>query len=309
MTPTPTQANRPVPSVRSARSPAQRPGRSTPWGLAALLCLPLAVGRAPAAECLVTLGGDVTEIVFALGAGGDVAATDTSSVFPPAAAVLPKVGYQRQIPAEGVLSLSPTLVIASDEAGPPAALAQLRAAGVRVEIITAPDSPEGAVAKVERIATLLGRSAAGADVVSGLRADLARAAGRQPPLRPPRVLFVYARGAGTVLTGGAGTSADEMIRLAGGHNAAADVVGFKPLTAEGAVAAAPDVILALSRGIDSLGGAEALWSQPGLAQTPAAQHRRLVVMDDLYLLGFGPRLGTAVLDLQQRLHAVPVVAP
>jgi iron complex transport system substrate-binding protein len=116
------------------------------------------------------------------------------------------------------------------------------------------------------------------------------------------VLFVYARGAGTVAVAGRATAADEMIRLAGGRNAIDEFDGFKPLTAEAAVTAAPDVVLMLARGIDSLGGADSVWAQPGLAQTPAARGRRLVVMDDLYLLGFGPRTGAAVSDLARQLH-------
>jgi iron complex transport system substrate-binding protein len=284
----------------SGRPRVNRPRRSA--ALQGILAL-LLTAPALAAERIVTLGGDVTEIVFALGAGGQVVGADTSSVYPDAANALPKIGYQRQVPAEGVLALNPTLIIASDEAGPPPALAQLRDAGVRLEIVTAPDSPEGAVAKVEQIAALLERPQDGARVVAALRADLARAdARRQAVAATPRVLFVYARGANTIMIGGHATGADEMIRLAGGRNAVDGVDGFKPLTAEAAVAAAPDVILVMSRGVDSLGGADALWAQPGLAQTPAAQQRRLVVMDDLYLLGFGPRLGAAVLELQEQLH-------
>lgn len=252
---------------------------------------------------LITLGGDVTEIVYALGAGDDVVAADTSSVFPPAAAALPKVGYQRQLAAEGVLALSPTLILASDEAGPPAALTQLRDAGVAIEIIAADDSPEGAVAKVRRVAAKLGRREAGEKLVADMQAALAHAAAdRTRVASSPRVLFVYARGAGTVSVAGRATSADAMIRLAGGRNAIEAFDGFKPLTAEAAVAAAPDVVLMLSRGLDSLGGADAVWAQPGLAQTPAAHSRRLVVMDDLYLLGFGPRTGAAVADLARQLH-------
>ena len=286
-------------------NPSSIPTRGAwPRGSAALqVALILLATPALAAERIVTLGGDVTEIVFALGAGDQVVGADTSSVYPDAANALPKVGYQRQVPAEGVLALNPTLIIGSDEAGPPPTLAQLRDAGVRLEIVAAPDTPEGAIAKVERIATLLGRQAEGTTVVAALRADLARAdERRQAAEGTPRVLFVYARGANTVMIGGNATGADEMIRLAGGRNAVEGVDGFKPLTAEAAVAAAPDVVLVMSRGVDSLGGADALWAQPGLAQTPAAQQRRLVVMDDLYLLGFGPRLGAAVLELQQQLH-------
>jgi len=271
----------------------------------AVILLYVLGAQAIAAESprLVTLGGDITEIVFALGTGSEVVAADTSSVFPPQADTIPKVGYQRQLSAEGVLAQNPTLVLASDDAGPATALTQLRDAGVRLEIVAADDTVDGAVSKIRRVAALLDRQPAGERLITALQAALKRAeAERALAAAAPRVLFVYARGAGTVSVSGRGTAAAAMIALAGGTNAVNELDGFKPLTAEAAVAAAPDVVLMLSRGVDSLGGAEGVWTQPGLAQTPAARERRLVVMDDLYLLGFGPRTGDAVVDLVRQLH-------
>lgn len=276
--------------------------------IGAVVALALGIGLtatapAAAAERIVTAGGDLTEIVYALGAGEQVVGADTSSVYPATAAAVPKIGYQRQLPAEGILALTPTLVLVSDEAGPPAALAQLRDAGVRVEVVGADDTPAGAAVKIRRVAALLDRAAAGEQLVAAMDAALAQArADRAADPTQPRVLFLYARGPGTLLVAGRHTPADAMIALAGGRNAAAALDGFKPLTAEAAVAAQPDVVLMLARGVDSLGGADAVWQQPGLAQTPAAQGRRLVTMDDLYLLGFGPRLGEAVRELGRQLH-------
>ncbi|MDX2170925.1 MAG: hemin ABC transporter substrate-binding protein [Deltaproteobacteria bacterium] len=271
--------------------------------LCGALVVALLATPARSAQRLVTAGGDITEIVFALGAGDRVVAADTSSVYPATAAALPKVGYQRQLPAEGILAMAPDLVIVSDEAGPPAALAQLRDAGVRVEVIAADDSPDGASAKVRHVAALLDRNAAGETLIADMQAGLAQArADRAADSSAPRVLFVYARGAGTLMIAGRNTPADAMIGLAGGRNALADVEGFKPLTAEAVVAAQPDAVLMLARGVESLGGADAIWAQPGLAETPAGTRRRLIVMDDLYLLGFGPRLGDAARDLGRQLH-------
>jgi iron complex transport system substrate-binding protein len=271
--------------------------------VAALL---VAAGHASAADRppqrLVTLGGDITEIVYALDAGDLVVGADTSSVYPEATAALPKVGYQRQLAAEGVLSLRPTLILASDEAGPPAALQQLRDGGVRVEVIGGGDTPEGAAQRIAQVAAILARPEAGRRVVTQMQASLATAdRERAAATSAPRVLFIYARG-GTLAVAGRDTAADAMIRLAGGRNAVAELEGFKPLTAEAAVAAAPDIVLMLSRGVAGAGGPAAVWQQPGLAQTPAAAQQRLIVMDDLYLLGFGPRLGDAVRDLSRQLH-------
>ena len=123
------------------------------------------------------------------------------------------------------------------------------------------------------------------------------------------MLFVYARGPSTLLVGGGGTAADAMIRLAGGTNAASGFDGYKPLTAEAAVAAAPQVILVTTSGLESVGGTDGLLDLPGLALTPAGKARRVVAMDDLYLLGFGPRVAGAMAALADQLRDKPASAP
>jgi iron complex transport system substrate-binding protein len=104
---------------------------------------------------------------------------------------------------------------------------------------------------------------------------------------------------------GTGTSADAIITLAGGTNAVQEFENYKPLTAEGAVSAAPEFILVTSRGLESSGGIDGLLKQPGLALTPAGKNKRIIVMDDLLLLGFGPRLGQAAKELCEHLHPLP----
>lgn len=263
---------------------------------------PATASRAPAQDRLVTIGGAVTETVFALGLGSQVVGVDTSSVFPPAAAQLPKVGYQRTIAAEGVLSLRPTRVVVSEEAGPPHALAQLRNAGLAVDVIVGKPSIAGAKDKILAIATLLQVPERGAQLAAKLDADFAHAQSIAAwPGSKPRVLFLYARGAGTAMVGGANTSAHAMIELAGAANAAAALQGFKPYSAEALVAALPDIMLLTERGMASLGGAEAVHQLPGLASLPAERMPRVVTLDDLMLLGFGPRTGQAVAELHAKL--------
>lgn len=252
---------------------------------------------------IVTLGGSVTEIVYALDAGDSVVGVDASSVYPEAATEKPSVGYFRQLPAEGVLSLDPSLVLALEGTGPPAILDQLRSAGVRVEVI--PDAPtvESAKQKVRQIAELIGRTVQGDTLIQRMERDLAEArALRQEATSAPRVLFIYARGSGSMNVAGRGSSAEAMIELAGAQNAITGFEGYKPMTAEAVVSAAPDVLLLLTRGLDSVGGVDGLLDQPGIDLTPAGENRRVVAMDDLLLLGFGPRLGTAVKELTVKLH-------
>jgi len=244
---------------------------------------------------LVTIGGAVTEIVFALGRGDDVVAVDSTSTFPPEARSRTVVGYQRTLSAEPILALDPDLVIATADAGPPAAIAQLRAAGVPVQIVPAATSPAEAATRVRAVGTATERGEPAARLAASLERDAAAAHARAiaRPARP-RVLFVHARGGGSLMVAGRGTAAAAMIALAGGELAVTDHDGYRALSAEAAVAASPDVIVVSQVGLDGLGGVEGVLAQPGLAATPAGRARRVVGIDDLLVLGFGPRLPTAI---------------
>lgn len=255
---------------------------------------------------IVSLGGTITEIVFALGAGERVVGVDASSSFPETVNQLPKVAYHRRLSAEGVLSLRPTLVIATTEAGPPEAIQQLKSAGVTVLVLPHDPTVENAIANIERIATALNVQARGTELIQSLKKELSQVQSAIPQTAAQaKILFLYARGQGTLMVAGQDTGADTMIGLAGGANAVQGYSGYKPLTSEAAVAAAPDVILLMDSGLESVGGAQGLWQLPGLALTPAGQQGRVLSMDGLFLLGFGPRLGQAVLALNQALYDVP----
>jgi iron complex transport system substrate-binding protein len=273
-------------------------------GAAALALLAGRAARAATPRRLVTLGGAVTETVFALGAGAEVVGVDASSSYPAEATSRAQVGYYRQISAEGVLALGPTDVLAPPDTGPAAAVSQLRAAGVRLHALPEARDSAGAEVRILAIGAALGRDAEASALAEKLRTDFAETA-RYVASRGdrPRVLFIYARGAGTVNVAGAGTAADEMLRLAGATNAAADLQGYKPLTPEAALAAAPDHLLFTTHGLTSVGGADAAWTLPGLALTPAGRTRALLTADDLELLGFGPRAGSAALRLARALRA------
>lgn len=260
-------------------------------------------GPAPAGRRLVTVGGAITEAVYALGAGGDVVGTDTSSLFPAEATRLTQVGYQRTLSAEGVIALRPTLVLASQDAGPPAALEQIRAAGVTVEVIPAPPSIAGAQAKVRAVGQKLGRTREAEEIAARIEKEAAPGIARgQAVTAKPRVLAVFARGPGAVMVSGRGSAAASMIELAGGQSAAEGIEGTKSLTSESAIASRADILLATTAGLESMGGVDGLLRTPGLAETPAGKARRVVMLDDLLLLGFGPRTGEAVTRLAGALH-------
>ncbi|HIG73658.1 MAG TPA: hemin ABC transporter substrate-binding protein [Bacteroidetes bacterium] len=249
---------------------------------------------------IVTLGGPVTETVYALGLGDRVVGTDQSSLYPAEILEKPRLNYFRQTSAEGVLSLQPTLVLALETSGPPGVIEQIRAAGVRVETVPEVSSVEEAEGRVQAIARLVGREAQAAGVIETMRAELAEATAAHPETAP-RALFVYARGAGVMLVSGTGNAADAVLQLAGAQNAVTAFEDFQPLTAEAVVTAAPDVIVIPARGLESIGGVDGLLAQPGVAQTPAGQNRRIVPVDDALLLGFGPRIGQGAKALADSL--------
>lgn len=252
---------------------------------------------------LITIGGSVTETAFALGAGKNIVGTDTSSIFPEQAVKLPQVGYQRQLSAEGVLSLRPTLILATEEAGTPAAIRQIENAGVKVIKVPNDNSAEGARAQIRLIAETLDRTGAGEELVGALENDLKEANRcRETIGRRPKVLFIHARGGAMVNVAGTKTAGDEMIKLAGGENVITQFEGYKPLTAETIVSVQPDLILMPEKSLESIGGDEGLLKISGIGETPAGKNRRIITLDDLMLLGFGPRLGQAVKSLCEKLH-------
>lgn len=257
---------------------------------------------------IVSVGGALTETLFALGAQGELVGVDSTSFFPEAARRLPVVGYQRALSAEGVLSLAPTLLLATEEAGPPAALRRIEAAGVAVHRLDAGHGAQGMFDRTDRLAALAGREAEGAALRVRLRADwrdaLDRVAALRPadPARRPRVMFVMARSASQVRVAGRGTGADALLAYAGARNACDAFDGYRALSPEAALAAAPDAIVATEDGLTALGGVDALLRLPGLAPTPAGRDRRVVAVEIVAALGFGPRLPQAVRGLAEGLH-------
>lgn len=275
------------------------------WGL--LLALALTGGAATPAQAagsIVSVGGSVTEIVYALGQQDRLLAVDTTSVYPAAVGNLPNVGYMRQLSAEPILALGPELVLAIEDAGPPAALDQLRDAGVPVVIVPDPYTPEGVLDKIDTVAAALGVAAEGRALRRKVEAELQAVNRAFAKVKErPRVLFLLAISKGrAAVAAGRDTSAAAIIELAGGTNAVEAFESYKPLSPEAAVAAAPEVLLVTQRSLDLLGGEEGLLSIPEIALTPAARDRRVVVMESLLLLGFGPRTGEAAATLGKQLH-------
>lgn len=272
--------------------------------LAAPALLGLAAsGRAGDAQRLVAAGGVITEILYALGRESLIVGVDTTSLHPPQAMrEKANVGYVRALSAEGVLSLRPTAVIAVEGAGPPDTLKLIAEAGVRVERLSEDTSETGVVGRIRTIGRLVDAEASAEELAAGVESRFAVLKREREALPArKRVLFVLSLQNGRATVGGRGSSADAIIAHAGAINAAGAVEGYKPLTDEGIIAAAPDVILMMKRGDHAAAPGE-VFALPAFSATPAAARQALVTMDGLYLLGFGPRTPEAARDLMAAIY-------
>jgi len=253
---------------------------------------------------LVTVSGAITEVVYALGAEGQLVGTDTTSQFPAAARATPKVGYMRQLSAEGLLSLKPDAIIATNESGPSVVLDQIRTAGVKVEIIEADHSWGEVQRKVQAVGRAAAKEAQARQLQARLDAEWAQVLQRVGGAkgRKPKVLFVLSHSASPQVSGEK-TAAHAVIGFAGGVNALGGFNGYRPMTAEAMASAAPDIILTSTQSIEAHGGVDKFWERPELALTSAYKRRALITQDALLLLGFGPRLPAAIGELHDKFRA------
>ncbi len=256
----------------------------------------------PEASRIVAIGGTVTEVLYALGAGDRVIARDSTSSYPVEVLAKPDVGYMRALSSEGILSQKPDLILSEDGAGPADVIGIFKASEVPMVIIDTPPRADAISRKIEDIGAAVGLSekakALADDVEAGLAAlksDVAAVSTKK------RVLFVLSTAGGRIMAAGKDTEAGAIIELAGGVNAAADVTGYKPLSDEAVISAAPDVVLTMQRG-DHAATADEIFALPAFQSTPAAASRALISMDGLYLIGFGPRTPAAGRELASQLY-------
>ena len=247
---------------------------------------------------VVAIGGAVTETLFALGLGDRVVAVDTSSTYPAEAlAGRPNVGYIRTLSPEGVLSVGPSLILAQEGAGPPDAVAVLKAASIPVVTIPEARTPEAVSASIRKIAATMGAPERGEQLASAVESDFAaleRLRARISQRR--RAAFVLSASGAAPVVAGAATSADAMFALAGVQNAMAGLTGYKPAVDEAILGADPYAIILMKDRNHALSD-EALRAMPAFAGTRAAHEGRLLRIDGGYLLSFGPRTPQAARDL------------
>lgn len=269
--------------------------------LVLIALLPLMAQAAPE-ERVIALGGDVTEIVYALGAQSSLVARDSTSQWPEAATALPDVGYLRQLNAEGILATRPTLVLASAQAQPSLVLKQVEQSKVSVVTVPAGNALSVIDEKVRVIAQATHREAQG----EALRQSLRQALTALPSSKlNKRVLFILNHGGMTAMAAGQQTGADAAIRAAGLRNAMQGFNRYQPLSQEGVIASQPDLVVISQDGVKTMGGEENLWALPELAQTPAGRNKQVLQIDDMALLGFSVRTPQAIQQLRAKAEQLP----
>jgi iron complex transport system substrate-binding protein len=255
---------------------------------------------------IVSLSGEFSEIIWALGLGDNLAGVDLSSVYPPdEMRVIPKVGVEFRLLAEPILALEPTVVIGDLDAQPQSVIDQVRGSGVPVVIFPRFAGIDAPGEKIRAVAHILGVAGRGEALAAAVEEEIAGAVAlAETAATRPRVAVVYIATPDTILMLGRSTIFDGVLDALGAEDVGpeAGAEGFVPFTAEAIVTAAPEAIITAERGFDAVGGLEGFLSLPGIAQTPAGQDGRIHVFEDLYLLGFGPRAGKVAMEMVLALH-------
>jgi len=255
---------------------------------------------------VITLNSALTETVFALGYGARIVATDVTSVSPAAATRIPKISRSRALSSEVLLAYQPDLILAAEAELPKSVAQQLRRAGIQVVFIEQAFSVKGAVHFIRAVGNALDLQAKGKTLADQVELEIATALQQvQINMRgkQAKILFIYARGTGTMSVAGKGSSIDAIIRLAGGKNAITEFSDYKPYTTEALVQANPDIILLFDFGLSSLGGKEALLKMPGVALTNAGKQQNIIPMPGALLINFSSRLPEAILALNKQIIA------
>ena len=246
---------------------------------------------------IVSLNGAVTETLASLDVAGNIVGRDVTSTYP-ADLKATDLGHVRSITAESILALQPSVVFGTTKDVNPNLNEQLKKANIPLVLIDQEYSIEGSKKLITEVATKLKK-----DNYQPLLDNISNKMATVKTFdKKPKVLFIYARGAGNLMVAGSGTPLHSMIELAGAENAAAALTDFKPLTPEALLTTNPDVILMFDKGLQSLGGVDGLLKIEGIATTNAGKNKKVVTMDGQYLSGFGPRVGDAVVELHNKLQ-------
>ena len=249
---------------------------------------------------ITVAGGSVTEILYFLGSEDKIIAVDVTSNYPEEAQNFPSIGYVRNLSAEGILSLKPSIIIGEDDMGPPSVIDQIKRTGIDIYVIQENHTSEGIIDKIKCIGNIVGKKEKTSelieDVINPLKNEL-DIKSNNPNLDNVKVMFILSMDSGTPVVSGRKTSADGFINMTGASNAFKDFEGWKPVGTESIIDAAPDFILISNRGAHSYSDLDKISEHPSIKYTPAALNGNIIALDGMEMLGFGPRTISSALKL------------
>lgn len=252
---------------------------------------------------ITSAGGSITEIIYFLDTQKNLVAVDVTSNFPPEAKDLPSIGYVRQLSAEGILSLDPTIIIGEDDMGPPSVLEQIKRTNVEIQIIPENHSVEGILEKIECVSKIIGYDAK-ETIQSSLNPKIKKLNEIKNAINKKNVIYILGMQSGSPLIAGKNTSGDGLIKISGGINPLSSFEGWKPVGTESIIEASPDLIIISERGLRGFGTIEDLRKHPALYLTPASKNNKIVAIDGMASLGFGPRTLDSAIKISEILNGI-----
>lgn len=248
---------------------------------------------------VIALANGSAEVIDALGLRKNLIGRDIASELPRLKKI-PVVTSGHQIVAEKIIALKPDLVLVDKSTGPATALAMLKKREINVVAIPEAWNVQDSYLRIKAIARALNENKRGDQLIEKMKQVVAA----KKVEGSPKVAFLYLRGPSAVyLIGGPGSGADTLITAIGGRDVGAETMKnpFNTLTSEALAKANPDVLLLMTKGLQSVGGIDGLLKLPGIAQTTAGKKRRIITVDDSLLLAFGPRTPSLISQLARAL--------
>ena len=243
------------------------------------------------------------EIIYLLKAENNLIAVDVTSNYPLEAKKLPSIGYVRQLSAEGLLSLDPTIIIGEDDMGPPSVLDQIKRTQVEITIIPEEHNVEGILNKIECISSVIGIDSE-AIINSTVIPKITKLNQLTQDSKKQKIIYILGMQSGSPLVAGNNTSGDGLIKISGGVNPFSTFEGWKPVGTESIIEASPDLIIISERGLKGFGTMEDLRMHPALYLTPASQNNKIISIDGMASLGFGPRTIDSAIKVSETLNGI-----
>jgi len=258
---------------------------------------------------IVSLNGTITELLFEVGLGDAIVGVDRTSTYPASAQKINNLGHVSKLNIEAILALEPNMVLIDKKNAQTTALDVLRKADISIQVVDIPQTLDGALVAAKKINTIFDGDWDTQSLAQKTATNKAKIKEiRSKMTNPPKVLFIYARGAQTLMVAGKNTFAEAMIEIAGGQHLMKDFDSFKPLTPEALLKYQPEVILMFESALASLAQQkkntspmQGLLSIQGMQKTPAGKHKNVLTFDGLALSGFGPRASDIAVQLSQQL--------